>query len=158
VGIWLPRLLESGRADTGRPLPEVNQDVEPEQTPGRHILVIDDEPAVLDVVRRFLEIAGHHVTCASSASEAMDLLAENPPLDLVILDLMMPREDGTSTFFRLRQRWPRLPILVCTGLLDADPAPQLLQAGPVGLLRKPFRMNELWYAVNEALAAERPGK
>jgi PAS domain S-box-containing protein len=153
VGLYLPRLSES-RAEQARPGPPVDHVLEPEKAPGRHILVIDDEEAVQDVVRRFLEIAGHRVTCVGSGAAALDLLVQGAPLDLVILDLMMPREDGSTTFERLRQRRPRLPILLCTGLLEAEPSPQLLQAGPVGLLRKPFRMNELWYAVNQALAGE----
>jgi DNA-binding response OmpR family regulator len=64
--------------------------------------------------------------------------------DLVILDLMMPREDTAVTFQRLRQRRPGVPVLLCTGLPQADPAPELLRYDNVGLIRKPFRMNELW--------------
>ena len=110
--------------------------------------------SVQDVVRRFLEIAGHRVTAASSGEQAMDLLSNGRPCDLIILDLMMPREESATTFQRLRQRRPGVPVLLCTGLPQADPAPHLLQAGAVGLLRKPFRMNELWYAVSQALAEE----
>jgi hypothetical protein len=47
-------------------------------------------------------------------------------------------------------------VLLCTGLPQADPAPELLQQPAVGLIRKPFRMNELWYAVRQALAAFAP--
>lgn len=155
IGLWLPRLGEEAR-DTRRHDLEVNQEVEPERTPGRTILVVDDEAAVLDVVRRFLEIAGHNVLAVSSGREAIDLLASEPVPDLVILDLMMPQDDGTSTFARLRQRRPNLPVLLCTGLLDGMPSPEMLAAGPVGLLRKPFRMTELWYAVNQALTAAVP--
>ena len=72
-------------------------------------------------------------------------------MDLVILDLMMPREDVAATFQRLRQRRPGVPILLCTGLADASPAPELLPHGAAGLIRKPFRMNELWHAVRQAL-------
>ena len=79
-------------------------------------------------------------------------LLQGQEADLVILDLMIPREEGWQTFEALRQRRPQLPVLVCTGLLQEDPAPLLLQQPGVSLLRKPFRMNELWYAVNQALA------
>jgi CheY-like chemotaxis protein len=127
--------------------------LEPESTPGRSILVIDDEEAVLDVVRRFLQIAGHRVTCATSLHDGLDLLGGPNGVDLVILDLMMPREDALSNFNALRQRRPGIPVLLCTGLPQADPAPELLRNGAVGLLRKPFRMNELWYAVKQGLSA-----
>jgi CheY-like chemotaxis protein len=136
---------------TSRDTFEAGQVLEPEALPGKSILVVDDEEAVQDVVRRFLEIAGHEVVCASNGDRGLELLANGRTCDLVILDLMMPREEAATTFQRLRQRRPDVPILLCTGLPQADPAPHLLQAGAAGLLRKPFRMNELWYAVNQAL-------
>ena len=150
VGIYLPRLVA---AEAG-PLPgrfEGSQVLEPEVTPGRNILVIDDEEAVLDVVRRFLEIAGHTVTCATSAARAFEAMNKISNVDLVILDLMIPGEEGTKTFQTLRQAHPNLPVLLCTGLLQADHAAALLQNGAADLLRKPFRMNELWHAVNKTL-------
>jgi CheY-like chemotaxis protein len=153
--IYLPRLAGASAAER-RPAAVGGEVVEPEAAPGRSILVIDDEEAVLDVVRRFLQIAGHGVHCAVSGHEALELLGNGRPVDLVILDLMMPREDAAATFRRLRQRRPGLPVLLCTGLPQADPAPELLQQPAVGLIRKPFRMNELWYAVRQALATFAP--
>jgi PAS domain S-box-containing protein len=152
VRLYLPRLMDA--ADVSRPsTPALGPEVlEPESTPGHAILVIDDEEAVLDVVRRFLQIAGHRVTCVSRGQEALDHLAAGREVDMIILDLMMPREDAAITFQRLRQRRPGVPVLLCTGLPQADPAPELLRYEGVGLIRKPFRMNELWYAVRQALA------
>jgi CheY-like chemotaxis protein len=150
VSLYLPRLTDATSSpDSGRPF-ETGQVLEPESVPGRAILVVDDEPAVQDVVRRFLELAGHRVTCVSSGREALDALNNGSSIDLVILDLMMPREDGAATFRLLRQQRPSLPILLCTGLPEASPSLSLLRAGAAGVLRKPFRMNELWYAVNQA--------
>src|SRR5581483_10017617 len=103
---------------------------------------------------RFLQIAGHQVICATSGQEALNLLANGRLVDLIILDLMMPREDAVTIFQRLRQRRPGVPVLLCTGLPLAEPAPALLREGANGLIRKPFRMNELWYAVKRALGAE----
>jgi two-component system, cell cycle sensor histidine kinase and response regulator CckA len=152
VAMYLPRLVEQGGVpDAGGPAYDTEV-VEPESTPGQSILVIDDEAAVLDVVRRFLQIAGHRVTSATSCGEALELLTDDAEIDLVILDLMMPREDALTNFQNLRQRRPGIPILLCTGLPQADPAPELLRNGAVGLLRKPFRMNELWYAVKQGLS------
>jgi CheY-like chemotaxis protein len=151
VGLYLPRAADAAPAAHPGPAPLAAEVVEPECSPGRSILVIDDEEAVLDVVRRFLEIAGHRVTCATSGYDALELLANGRPVDLVILDLMMPREDTAATFHRLRQRRPGVPVLLCTGLPQADPVPALLRDGATGLIHKPFRMNELWYAVTQAL-------
>jgi two-component system cell cycle sensor histidine kinase/response regulator CckA len=148
VSMYLPRLVAPVGGDLDRF--EESKVLEPEATPGRHILVLDDEEAVLDVVRRFLEIAGHTVLCAPNPARALELV-NNGPLDLIILDLMIPHEDGVQNFQTLRGQFPQVPILLCTGLLQADYAPKLLQEGAVDLIRKPFRMNELWYAVNRAL-------
>jgi PAS domain S-box-containing protein len=151
VGLYLPRLADLGRHEP-RPPFEAAEVLEPETTPGRSILVVDDEEALQDVVRRFLEIAGHRVACAGSGQEAIDRLTRGEVYDLVILDLMMPREDGLATFRWLRQRCPHLPVLLCTGIPQGQAPPPGLSNGSAGLLRKPFRMNELWYAVNQALA------
>ncbi len=152
MGLYLPRLVGPALGERATDF-EAGQILEPENLPPRDILVIDDEEAVLDVVRRFLEIAGHRVACVTSGRAGLELLSDGRALDLVVLDLMIPREDGLTTFQHLRQRRPGVPVLVCTGLLQEDPAPLLLQQPGVSLLRKPFRMNELWYAVNQALAA-----
>ena len=149
--LYLPRLLDGPGSDGQRSPDHDSQIVEPESQPGRTILVIDDEAAVLDVVRRYLQIAGHRVIGATSGQEGIEVLAQDKPVDLIILDLMMPREDAATTFQRLRQRQSDVPILLCTGLPEADPAPELLRHKDVKLMRKPFRMNELWYAVKQAL-------
>jgi PAS domain S-box-containing protein len=159
VALYLPRLVERDsqrRSAVPVQLGEAEV-VEPEVTPRRAILVVDDEEAVLDVVRRFLQIAGHEVTCLTSGREAIEMLAEGKLVDLVILDVMMPREDSAQTFQRIRQRCPSVPILLCTGLHESTPATQLLRQPGTTLLRKPFRMNELWYAVKEALGGTRGG-
>src|SRR5439155_19055763 len=150
MSLYLPRLIRPPESER-RPAAEPGLVLEPETTPGYHILVVDDEEAVLDVVRRFLEIAGHTVTCATSGHEALELVTNGLPVDLVILDLMMPRENSAATFQRLRERQPQLPVLLCTGLIRDDAPAALLGAGAAGLLRKPFRMTELWHAVKQAL-------
>jgi PAS domain S-box-containing protein len=150
VRIYLPRLAS--------PAPVVSVDgtgdgtgLDPEKTAARDILVVDDEQAVLDVVRRFLEIAGHRVTCATTGTEAIRHLAGTKRFDLLVLDLMVKGEDGAATFRHIRQQWPDLPVLLCTGLLHTDPGATAFQGEPVQLLRKPFRMDEMWKAVNQSL-------
>ena len=116
------------------------------------ILVIDDEQRIAAFVSRALRAHGLPSETVCSGEEAIAAI-RGGRFSLVILDLMMPREDGATTFQRLRQRRPQLPILLCTGLPQPDPVPQLLQAGGVRMLRKPFRMNELWFAVKQSLTS-----
>lgn len=144
VGIYLRRLeLAEAPEPPRRDAPVQDADI----GAGMRVLVIDDEEAVLGVIRRFLEIAGHQVYAASSGARGLEQLAGGLAVDLVILDLMIPREDGGRTLATLRQHYPDLPVLLCTGLLQTDDASDLLGQGAAGLLRKPFRMNELWQAV-----------
>ncbi|MBM4069617.1 MAG: response regulator [Planctomycetes bacterium] len=151
VGIYLPLLDdEVARLEPGRYDGEL---LEPETGPGKVILVIDDEVAVLNVIQRFLEIAGHQVIPVMNGAQALEKLGRGLDADLVILDLMIPREEGARTFDAIRALRPDLPILLCTGLLQAEQGAALIARGAVDLLRKPFRMNELWYAVNKAMAA-----
>lgn len=150
ISLYLPRLTQPLPAH-GRSPVESGMVLEPESAPGFNILVVDDEEAVLDVVRRFLQIAGHTVTCVTSGHEAVEMIREGRAIDLVILDLMMPRENSALTFQRLRERREDLPVLLCTGLIRDEGPAELLRAGAAGLLRKPFRMTELWYAVKQAL-------
>ncbi len=153
VRIYLPTLddpsLTTYVADNGRTI------LEPEKVPGKRILVIDDEHAVGDVVRRFLEIAGHEVVYCQSAAQGLEQLARGSQPNLIMLDLMIPMEDGPSNFHTFRTRYPDIPVLVCTGLLQPNVAEALGIDGEIDILRKPFRMNELWYQVNKTLDGAR---
>ncbi|MGF1578493.1 MAG: response regulator [Gemmataceae bacterium] len=148
VTVFLPRLVTEMDHPQAFEQAEV---LEPEKVVQRRILVIDDEAAVLDVVRRFLEIAGHQVLWVTSGKEACALLQEDTPVDLAILDLMIPREDGVENLRHIQRIRPNLPILLCTGLLQTETLENSPTGKAVRILRKPFRMNELWYAVNQAL-------
>jgi two-component system, cell cycle sensor histidine kinase and response regulator CckA len=158
IALYLPRLVDGPETAEGGALYPSAEVLEPENVPSRAIVVIDDEEAVLDVVRRFLQIAGHEVFCVTSCQDALDLIGAGNAVDLVILDLMMPREDAATSFQRLRQRRADVPILLCTGLPQAEPAPELLRCPGVGLIRKPFRMTELWYVVKQMLMPSPQGE
>ncbi len=124
VGIYLPRLARDGSATDPGSSFEIGQVIEPETTPGKRILVVDDEPVVLNAIREFLESAGHHVHATTSGQEAINHLVSGNPTDLVILDLMMPRAEGVRLFHRLREVRANLPVLVCNGLPDVDDSAQ----------------------------------
>ncbi len=144
VGLFLPRLL----IPISDPASENVTVLEPEAAVRRRILVIDDESAVQDVICRFLEIAGHVPIVAGNATDGIRLLGSHK-VDLIVLDWMIPNEDARESFQKLRAICRGIPVLLCTGMLQTDQATELLREGSVDLLRKPFRMNELWYAVNQ---------
>src|SRR5258707_1251458 len=81
------------------------------------VLVLDDDPTVSDVVRRYLERADFSVTLASDGFAALAAVAERRP-DLVVLDLMLPGLDGLEVCRRLRHDDPNLPVVMLTALGD----------------------------------------
>ncbi|HEX3314757.1 MAG TPA: response regulator [Gemmataceae bacterium] len=148
VRIYLPRLEEEVTAPA--PIEPTAPTAVPVKGPARKVLVVDDEAAVGDVVRRFLEIAGHEVVCCTCAADGMDRMREGFRPDLIMLDLMIPREDGAANFRMFRSRYGKIPILLCTGLLHANMA-ESFDLENVEVVRKPFRMNDLWAHVDRAM-------
>ncbi len=106
------------------------------------ILVVDDDPAVRDVLRRGLSYEGFAVDTAGSGEEALTLARERLP-DLVILDILMPGLDGFEVLRRLRAADPHLPVLMLTAR-DA-PADQVrgLTEGADDYVVKPFTFEVL---------------
>jgi two-component system cell cycle sensor histidine kinase/response regulator CckA len=77
----------------------------------RHILVVDDEEVVLTLTGRMLRTAGYGVLEASSAREALRLLERrDPPIDLVLTDVVMPETDGRMLGRLIAERYPQLPV------------------------------------------------
>ena len=129
-----------------------------EPTPPRStrptVLVVDDEPLVLQASRAALRVCGCDALLAPGGKEALQLLGDHP-VDLVLLDLVMPGMDGAETYAALAARHPELPVVVCTGFAANDRVQELLDAGAAGLLAKPFSLDELRAAVQRATQRER---
>lgn len=106
------------------------------------VLVVDDDPTVSDVVRRYLEHAGHQVTLAADGEAAVREHARVQP-DLVILDLMLPGLDGLEVCRRIRQRSERVPIIMLTALGEEMDRITGLQLGADDYVTKPFSPREL---------------
>jgi two-component system phosphate regulon response regulator OmpR len=108
---------------------------------GRHILVVDDDTRLLRLLQRYLTEHGYHVTTAAHAGEAKAAIA-NFAFDLMVLDVMMPGQDGVSLTAELR-RSAELPILLLTALGETDDRVKGLAAGADDYLVKPFDPREL---------------
>jgi DNA-binding response OmpR family regulator len=108
---------------------------------GPRVLVVDDEPAIVRLVRATLQADGYAVVTAGSGEEALPLL-DVERLDLVILDLMMPGLDGFETLRRIRRR-STIPVIMLTArATDADTL-KGLQGGADDYVTKPFNPDEL---------------
>ncbi|MBU1288200.1 MAG: response regulator transcription factor [Alphaproteobacteria bacterium] len=108
-----------------------------------HILVVDDDDRIRDLLKRFLTREGHRVTTASDAAAARRLLA-TMEFDLAILDVMMPGEDGLSLLAAIRAgREKETPVMLLTARGQATDRIEGLKLGADDYLPKPFEPEEL---------------
>ncbi|UVS76911.1 response regulator transcription factor [Actinokineospora sp. UTMC 2448] len=113
------------------------------------VLVVDDDMTVSDVVRRYLERAGHEVVLAATGEEGVAWAAEHRP-DLVVLDLMLPGIDGLEVCRRLRER-SAVPVVMLTALGEEEDRIAGLSLGADDYVTKPFSPRELALRVDSVL-------
>jgi two-component system, OmpR family, response regulator MprA len=107
------------------------------------ILVVDDERAVRDSLRRALELEGYDVELAADGEEALERLSSNGEPDAVILDILMPKMDGLEVCRRLRREGHRLPVLMLTARDEVENRVSGLDAGADDYVTKHFALEEL---------------
>ena len=121
------------------------QFVAPEIAKGTEtILVADDETIVLNLLVDLLQSRGYRVLTASDGVEAAEIYsAKQDDIDLVILDVVMPRMDGLEALKKILETNPRAKVLMISGYAQIDTVDNCLQAGAKGFIRKPFRISEI---------------
>jgi two-component system response regulator MprA len=107
------------------------------------ILVVDDEPAVRESLRRALELEGYDVDLAVDGEDALSHLEQPAHPDAVILDILMPGIDGLEVCRRLRSGGDEVPVLMLTARSEVDSRVAGLDAGADDYLPKPFALAEL---------------
>jgi len=115
-----------------------------------HLLVVDDDTRIRTLLNRFLSEHGFRVTIAATAAEARRKLA-GLDFDLIILDIMMPGENGVDLTKALREQEKDVPILMLTALSETESRVSGLEAGADDYLPKPFDPRELVLRVNNIL-------
>ena len=110
--------------------------------PKPRVLVVDDDKAVRESLRRSLEFNGYDVALAADGAEALAGIASSAP-DVVVMDVMMPRLDGLETTRALRTAGNDVPILVLTARDAVGDRVEGLDAGADDYLTKPFALQEL---------------
>src|SRR2546426_8102204 len=101
-----------------------------------HILVVDDDPRITDLLRRVLAYEGYSVAVAATGSEALKRTLERPP-DLIILDIMLPELNGLEVAQRLRAAGDNVPILMLTARDAVTDRVEGLETGADDYLVKP---------------------
>ncbi|MGH7972889.1 MAG: response regulator [Limisphaerales bacterium] len=122
-------------------------------TPKRRILVVDDEPLVLDAVRMMLAFDGHFVQTACNGAEALTMF-DREKFDLVITDFLMPVMKGDALAAALKARDSKLPVVMITAYAETLQGSANAPSGVDFIISKPFLLENL----REAIAKTAPGR
>ncbi|MFT4542629.1 MAG: PAS domain S-box-containing protein [Planctomycetota bacterium] len=117
------------------------------------ILVVDDEEAIRTVVERTLLRVGCQVLCANDGVEALEVLAKNQgAIDLVLLDLTMPRMGGPETLRRIQEIQKDIPVVLSSGFCEKEAMGHVTHLALAGFIQKPYQPEVLLAVLREALA------
>jgi len=103
----------------------------------KKILVVDDDWAVRELIKEFLALYGHIAITAENGSQAYEQIRFNQ-IDIVLLDLDMPKMDGIETVRAIRERHAEIPIIIISGRPDSKGVQEALDNGANDFLQKPF--------------------
>ena len=118
---------------------------------GGHLLIVEDEPEMRDLLRKVLEKEGYRISVADDGREASGRIARED-FDLVVTDMLMPSVGGIELLQAIRRSHPSLPVIIVTAFGDWDSYSRALALGAAAFISKPLRMSELTTAVHAALA------
>lgn len=113
----------------------------------RDVLVVDDDPAVVRMLRLMLGSSGFHVTEAYNGEQALETVARSHP-SAIVLDVEMPVMDGRAFYRRLRERGDDVPVLIISA---GNARAVQRELGAQGYIAKPFAADDLVDAVNRVL-------
>ncbi|MFH0794941.1 MAG: response regulator [bacterium] len=121
----------------------------------KRILVVEDEPAVLEFLKTVLVREGYDVILAADGGEALNLLTQDgvKSFDLVITDLQLPNVKGVDLFHEVLRQAPKLKVILITGYGAVEEYLELMNEGAFEYLNKPIRIKELLSIVHEAIGA-----
>ncbi len=115
----------------------------------RRVLIIDDEEKIVLIVGEHLRKSGYEVAMFTSGASALGFFREqHTTISLVILDIIMPKTDGKTLFYKLREIDAGIPVIIMSGYSIAGITQELLNKGAVRFLQKPFLREELLNAVS----------
>ena len=116
------------------------------------ILLVDDENMIIDVGKAMLERLGYQVVIANGGQQAIEILSKQEGvIDLVILDLIMPKMDGGKTFDHIRKIQPSMPVILSSGYAINGQANEIMDRGCNGFIQKPFNLSELSQKIRQIL-------
>ena len=118
---------------------------------GEHLLIVEDDPEMRDLLRKVLEKEDYRISTAGDGREAFARIARED-FDLVVTDMLMPSDGGLELLEAVRRSHPTLQVIIVTAFGDWDSYSRALALGAAAFISKPLRMSELIAAVHTALA------
>ena len=110
-------------------------------------MIVDDEVAIRELAKTVLQDAGYDIVEASDGQEAVDFFTqdhdERPNIDLVIMDMVMPRKDGVEAYHEIRKIDPLVPVIFSSGYIDTEQTRKAQSLGLQIALPKPYRIDQL---------------
>jgi len=130
---------------------------QPLETGNEHVLLVDDEPAIVRMIKQMLETMGYQVTGCTNSLEALKIFSAKPEtFDLVVTDMTMPSLTGDQLSLKLFEIRPDLPIILLTGFSETISRNEALSLGIKEFLIKPVVMQKLSVAARKALGKQIP--
>ncbi len=116
------------------------------------ILLVDDEPIIIDVARDMLEILGYRVIAARNGQDAIDIYGRRKnEIDMVIQDMVMPGMNGADVFQALKRINPEVKVILASGYVLNKQIAAMIEQGCRAFMPKPFRLEDLSLKVREVL-------
>ena len=123
------------------------------------ILLVDDQETVWDFLIEALQKLGYSVLLAENGLDAVEICKANPgEIDLVLLDMIMPKLGGHGAFYQIRAVDPNIKILLSSGFVAQEAVDDLLANGAAGFLPKPHRIKTLAEELRRILDARKPAQ
>lgn len=120
-----------------------------------NILLVDDEAVIRTAVSQFLELSGFSVITAENGKQCVDIFtAQQEEISLVLLDVTMPIMTGKEALAHIRELSPTLPVILFSGLDEADVSATIANSAYTLFIKKPFRITELLAKINTLFAAK----
>ncbi len=116
------------------------------------ILIVDDQETVWDFLIEALQKLGYSVLLAENGIDAVEIYENNPgQIDLVVLDMIMPKQGGHTTFHKLKAIDPNVKVLLYSGYVSPEEVNDLIQNGASGFLAKPHRIRDMAVEIRRIL-------
>jgi len=110
---------------------------------GKRILLVDDEEIVLEVAKELLEEIGYEIIAVNNSVDALDMLERDSSFDIALLDRIMPFMDGIQLFDEIHKKYPKIKVIISSGLAEDKIIQDKRNQGLAGYITKPYRLEDI---------------